>query len=705
MSGRNMQFWVTSSLAFTLFFHVFYALWLLAAPVPHTVLLLGNDILETVGGISAALFCLIGVCWKPVRGVPSRHIALLCGLGLLCYVVQQGYIIYPDFAHHAAPIPLLAVNLVGLASYPLLLLGIWQIPRRPLTLAAHLRISLDGLMVIAAALTFSWYFILGPALIAGHNTPEAKFFSVTYPLMDLLLIAFLLLLGRSALGLRQTTALFAGGLILVVISDSLFTYLSLHGLYHAGTLLDIGWSLGFMPIGIAATAVQHSFSVPLGEKMERAPALWKSFLPYGFLPCVAALAVYSQSVPGPVFLRAGVLWCGGSLVGLILVRQVLAILENHELSRRLEALATRDPLTGLLNHRAFHQCLEEQAEQARRDDFSLAVAMIDLDNFKFFNDAYGHPVGDEVLRSVALALKECGHSWDTVARFGGDEFALLMPQTGSTRSEPMKLRDEILACVANLSYSPPGAEAPIPLTLSVGVAVFPGDAESRLEALEVADARLRGFKTGAEGEHSAEQLCLELSHTVSGFSMLNALVTAVDNKDRYTRRHSEDVMTYSLAIGNQLGLDAEMCHIVSVAALLHDVGKIGIPDRVLRKPGKLTEEEYQAVQQHPMMGAVIVGAVAGFEDTLDVVRHHHERWDGAGYPFGFHGEETPFLARLVAVADAFSAMTTDRPYRKGMSREKALSILAEGAGTQWDPDCVSALIRVYDSPVALAMAA
>ena len=177
--------------------------------------------------------------------------------------------------------------------------------------------------------------------------------------------------------------------------------------------------------------------------------------------------------------------------------------------------------------------------------------------------------------------------------------------------------------------------------------------------------------------------------------MLNALVTAVDNKDRYTRRHSEDVLAYSLKIAEELGLDSEVQRTVQIAALLHDVGKIGVPDRVLRKPSALTDEEFQAVQQHPVMGAVIVGAVPGFEETLDAVRHHHERFDGGGYPFGLVGHETPFLARLIAVADAFSAMTTDRPYRKGMAREKALGILEEGAGTQWDPECVHALLRAY----------
>ena len=177
--------------------------------------------------------------------------------------------------------------------------------------------------------------------------------------------------------------------------------------------------------------------------------------------------------------------------------------------------------------------------------------------------------------------------------------------------------------------------------------------------------------------------------------MLDALVTAVDGKDRYTRRHSEDVLFYCAKIADALGLAPVFQETLSVAALLHDVGKIGVPDHILRKPGRLADEEFEAVKQHPLMGAVIVGAVPGLEGTLDAIRHHHERWDGGGYPHGLVGEAAPLAARIMAVADAFSAMTTDRPYRKGMRWADALILLEQGAGSQWDPECVRALLRAW----------
>ena len=293
--------------------------------------------------------------------------------------------------------------------------------------------------------------------------------------------------------------------------------------------------------------------------------------------------------------------------------------------------ADRDPLTGLVNHRAFHKKLEEEADRAQRTGERVALVVIDMDNFKFFNDAYGHLVGDEVLKQVARAITRSCRSYDTAARYGGDEFALLLPGIGSETAENITRRLD--AAFDDLEYRPVDGGGAIPLPLSLGVSVFPEDGPGRLDALEAADARLLRTKYGGGGSEALNaQMRSHLNCSMANFSMLNALVTAVDTKDRYTRRHSEDVMGYSYQIASELGLDEITCNLALTAALLHDVGKIGVPNYILRKPGRLTEEEYKAIKQHPMMGAVIVGAVSGLEDTLDAIRHHHERWDGCGYP-------------------------------------------------------------------------
>ena len=356
--------------------------------------------------------------------------------------------------------------------------------------------------------------------------------------------------------------------------------------------------------------------------------------------------------------------------------------------------ADRDSLTGLLNHRAFHKRLEQEAGRALRQGSSVAVAMLDMDNFKFFNDAYGHILGDKILLQVADRLRAICRSYDTVARFGGDEFALLLPSEfiDVNRSE---LEARLQADMAGLTcYPDDSGGSSIPINISIGVALFPGEAAERSAALELADERLRRAKTGGAIEMESDIIRRIAGKAVEGFSMLDALVTSVDNKDRYTRKHSEDVARYSVMIAREMNWSNEEIETVAVAALLHDVGKIGVPDAVLRKPGKLTDAEFATIQQHPIMGAALVSTATGLEKTLDAVRHHHERWDGGGYPSGLRGEQTPLMARLMAVADAFSAMTTDRPYRKGMPWEKALAILQAGAESQWDKQFVEAFTRV-----------
>ncbi len=706
-SCERSRFWMKAGIAFTLLFHLLYAAWLLIHPVSRQFTQVGGNVLGTLGAALATLFCFLPVPdpqKQPLWKSQSKQVSFFCGMSMVCYTLQQLYIIYPVLLHRPAPISRFGPDLIAVASYPLLLIGIWRLPRKRLSFPAQMRISLDGLMVTISVLTLSWYFVLGPTVLTLHGTLEGRIIDASYPFMDVLVTACLLLLGGGTGLLRSVFRLLSAGLIIVVATDSAFAYLALHTSFLQGTLIDIGWSLSYMLIGIAVVTGRQAMTfTEIEQGPGRLPSLQASLMPYSLLPLVAALVLYTEQAPGRMILKHGVFWGALALICLVIGRQVLALLENRELNGRLESLATSDPLTGLVNHRTFHARLAEEAALARVADRALAVVMLDLDNFKFFNDAYGHAAGDDVLRQVTGALLGSTTPQDTVGRFGGDEFALLLPlkTVGSLRLGVSAggVQQSLEAALADLFFQPPGSPSAIPLTISLGVAVFPEEAPTPLEALELADRRLLHFKTGGGSDHPAEQLCRELTRSLSGFPMLNALVTAVDNKDRYTRRHSEDVLTYSLQIADGFGLDAETRRTIQIAALLHDVGKIGVPDRVLRKPGKLTDEEYEAIQQHPLMGAVIVGAVPGFEETLDTVRHHHERWDGGGYPFGLAGEETPFLARIVSVADAFSAMTTDRPYRKGMEREKALRIIGEGAGTQWDPDCVQALLAFYQPAV------
>ncbi len=358
--------------------------------------------------------------------------------------------------------------------------------------------------------------------------------------------------------------------------------------------------------------------------------------------------------------------------------------------------ADRDPLTGLWNHRAFHHLLAGESARAERESTALALVMLDLDNFKFFNDAYGHAVGDAVLCRVAECLQSACRPSDVLARFGGDEFVLLLPNIGDT--PPAQIEARLRSVLDGLAFTPDGQETAVPITLSLGVSSLPRDGSDRSGAMDAADKRLRRAKTGGEAETEADNFRQAAQADAADFSMLDALVTAVDNKDRYTGRHSVDVMDCCLLLARAMNLPDSERRTLAIAALLHDVGKIGVPDSILRKPSALTDAELATVKQHPTMGAALVGSVAGLEATLDAVRHHHEHWNGSGYPAGLRGEAIPLSARLMAVADAFSAMTTDRPYRKGMAPAVALSLLKAGAGTQWDPACIAAFLQARADP-------
>ncbi|MES2463581.1 MAG: diguanylate cyclase, partial [Armatimonadota bacterium] len=358
--------------------------------------------------------------------------------------------------------------------------------------------------------------------------------------------------------------------------------------------------------------------------------------------------------------------------------------------------ADRDPLTGLLNHRAFHERLLQESAAAQQEGTTLAIIVLDLDNFKFFNDSYGHLAGDEVLRQIATVLSSCGRTSDTIARLGGDEFALLLPlqkrQKRIERSECAALVARLREHLNDIGYFPPGYEIPIPLTVSCGYALYPDESSSPLTVLDIADERLRLDKVGGQ-DYETRQLREELKATVDGFAMLDALVTSVDNKDRYTRRHSEHVLQLSLVIADRLGLPEEDRRNLIIAALLHDVGKVGTPDRILRLPGRLPATDYEIIKQHAAMGALLVGAIPSLAAAVDGIHFHHERWDGGGYPNGLKGEGIPLPARILAVADSYSAMTMDRPYRKGMTESKVREILRGDGGCQWDPHCVQVFLE------------
>jgi len=319
------------------------------------------------------------------------------------------------------------------------------------------------------------------------------------------------------------------------------------------------------------------------------------------------------------------------------------------------------------------------------------VALIDIDNFRLFNDTHGHEAADEVLLRVAdLVESEAGDD-ETVARYGPDEFLLVFP--GAAAAEVEAAVNRIRSALAEISVQFGNSEQ-LPVTISAGVCLYPNHADSVTELLSAVAVAVGEARTGGGDAVCVASISTEQEKIVSGsFDVLQGLIIAVDSKDRYTKRHSEDVARYAVFLAGRLGLDPDLRRTIQLAGLLHDVGKIGIPDHLLRKPSRLTADEVHVFQQHVALGDAIVRDIPNVDLVRAGIRHHHERWDGRGYLEGLEGDAIPVIGRILAVADAFSAMTTSRPYRKALPVEEALKRLGDAAGRQLEEDLVVAFIK------------
>ena len=381
----------------------------------------------------------------------------------------------------------------------------------------------------------------------------------------------------------------------------------------------------------------------------------------------------------------------------VLLRAIFAAASTR-LRRQEEGLAEarrRDPLTGLLNHGASVALLTDLLEDARSDGRAVGLALVDLDNFRLLNDVHGSDVGDEALLRVARALRDEAGNWVALARYGPDEFMAIADGPSARGLEAALKR--VQGALDAVAIDIPDGER-LPISVSVGITFFPFHASSVIHLISAASMAIGEAKAaGGNRIEIADAWTAEPRAPHTTFDVFQGLVLAIDRKDRYTKLHSEDVACYALFLAERIGFDEELLPALRTAGLLHDVGKIGVPDDILRKPGHLTPYEYEIVKHHVTLGDLIVRDLPDVDIVRAGVRHHHERWDGGGYMDRLVGEQIPLIARILAVADAYSAMTTSRPYRKALGVEQALEELRAGAGTQLDGRLVDAFVTGIES--------
>jgi diguanylate cyclase (GGDEF)-like protein len=360
----------------------------------------------------------------------------------------------------------------------------------------------------------------------------------------------------------------------------------------------------------------------------------------------------------------------------------------------------RDPLTGTYNHGALVSLLAGRMETAKATSEPIGVALIDIDNFTLLNDHQGHKAGDTALLTVLDVLDIVCPPGAVIGRYGPDEFLVIAPREDLAGLEPaiQAVRDALVE--RSLDVDAPDR---IPITISAGIATYPRDGVSLTVLLATVASTLEAAKASGGDEIRVTGVDGVVDDGAATFDVLQGLVFAVDTKDRYTKRHSEDVARYAVFLARQDGLDEATVGAVRLAGLLHDIGKIGMPDHLLRKPGALTDDEYEIVKQHVVLGDLIVRDLPDTELIRAGIRYHHERWDGNGYIDGLAGEDIPLIARIVSVADSFSAMTTSRAYRKALDTDEGIRRLHVAAGTQLDPRLVelfvTSLRTVADAPM------
>jgi len=395
---------------------------------------------------------------------------------------------------------------------------------------------------------------------------------------------------------------------------------------------------------------------------------------------------------------------------------------NKELiksNKQLKELALRDTHTGLYNHRYLNDVIEAEFQRARRYVHALSVIMLDIDYFKSINDVYGHTFGDTVLKQFATQLKKMVGVYDIVVRYGGEEFVIVLPS--APRCKAILLTQRFLDALTLCNF---GTRIhSVKLKVSAAVASYPEDRIFRgIELVELSDRLLdkakedggnRVYSSGdlvvaekdgtANGDDSAHGEVKFLKEKIDTLTRrgnqviveaILAFAKTIELKDHYTGEHTEQTVRYATEIAKGLKLPKEEVECVREAAALHDLGKIGVSEKILQKKGKLTAREFESIKKHPQIGVDIIRPIHFMRDLIPFVLYHHERWDGKGYPMGLKGAEIPVGARVVSVADVYQALTSDRPYRKAFSRREALHIMKDGSGSQFDPTVVDTFITI-----------
>ena len=559
-----------------------------------------------------------------------------------------------------------------------------------------LRAVVDAGVVALALSAVGFHLVVGP-LASGHGFDVETVANVSYAVLDVVVLMLLLTVTIAADEVLSPAALLVAlSFAAAALTDSLYAYfVTIHGYVGADSYVNVGWQLEFVLLGLACLVMLRGDVEPTPRSGD--------LRDHGLVPM--SIGVVAVVASAGLELQRGykaeaIALAGVALLSLF-VRLVLGTREKAELAasleqalREQERLAITDPLTSLHNRRFFDEALELEAARSRRSDGSLGLLVLDMDHFKWINDRYGHQAGDDVLVETARRLEPVLRGGDLLARYGGEEFVVLLPDTPPSRLR--EIAERLRRAVSSVPYvTEDGLQ--LAVTVSVGGACDPDHARGANELLGLADKALyRAKALGRDQVRVGVEQDVELeTHRSSAHEFLQRLGDEID-REQGRSELSRTISRWAELVAREMGLDLEAQRRCAVAARFHDIGKIAIPTSILRKRAQLGDTEWELVREHPEHGARLVALVPEFRDVAPLIRDHHERPDGTGYPMGKRGREISLEAAVISVCDAWAAMRTPRAYRPAHSRDYARGELASCRGTQFDSDVVDAFLAIEE---------
>jgi diguanylate cyclase (GGDEF)-like protein len=604
---------------------------------------------------NSLLLAACGACFARAILVRAERLPwLLLSCGLLLWTIGDLYYYFFLSSSESTPVPSIA-DAFYLAFYPVSYIALALLLRQRMRRFEG-RLWLDGVIASLAVAALGAAIVFDAVLRTTGGSALVVATNLAYPLADLLLLALVVaMFGLTGWRFDATWGFIALGFTVFALADSAYLYKTAVGTYVEGGPLDVGWPAALVLIACSAWQPIRKLE---GVRDESWQALT---LPTFFALVGLSLLVYDH------FVRINTLAfvLASATIAVVVVRAVLTFRERVLLLAASREEALTDSLTGLGNRRRF---MLELDDQLMDEGPPFALVVFDLDGFKAYNDSFGHLAGDALLARVAGRLAAVVEGDGRAYRLGGDEFCVL---AGVSDDGPDQLAERATAALTEEGEG-------FAVSCSYGAVLMPSEAGELSEALSVADHRMYLHKQRPREDAEG----------------VDALETARGENGAGPGYRLADVADLAEAVGRRLRIPSHELSKIRQAAELHDVGKLAIPEEILSKPGSLTEDEWEFVERHPVIGERILAAAPDFGNAAKIVRASHERWDGTGYPDRLTGLEIPLGARIISVCDAFEAMTTTRPYAAPLASEEAMQELARCAGTQFDPEVVAAFASV-----------